>query len=121
LTLFASRESGVRPLDRYTQVHDHDPVDTPRWLVRAGWVGWRGELGWALIGLGTLGSCVLCASLSYAGMPAQDATPEMLVKTAKDGHDAEVAMAIGAGVGLATVIVGIWLVVVNRRLSRRVG
>jgi len=96
-------------------------VITPRWLVRVGWVGWRGEAGWALIGLGILGPCLLCAGLSFAGLPAQDATPEMLAQTAKDGHHAEVVMVIGAGAGLVAVIVGIWLVVVNRRLGRRVG
>jgi hypothetical protein len=93
-------------------------VDTLKWL-RTTWVGWRGGLGWALIGLGTLAPCVLCGSLSFVGVPAQDATPAMLAQTAKDGHDAEVVVLIGAGVGLATVIAGSWLVVHSRRLSRR--
>jgi hypothetical protein len=71
--------------------------------------------------MGTLGSCALGGALSFAGMPAQDATPQMLAQAAQDGYNAEVMMLIGAGVGLATVIAGIWLVVLNRRLSRRLG
>jgi hypothetical protein len=55
-------------------------LGVPKWLTRAYWIGWRGELGWALIGLETLAPCALCGILSYAGMPVQDATPDMLAQ-----------------------------------------
>jgi hypothetical protein len=54
-------------------------------------------------------------------MPGQDASPQMFADAAQDGHDAEVMVLIGVGLGLTTVIAGIWLVVLDRRLSRRIG
>jgi hypothetical protein len=86
--------------------------------VRASWSGWRAELGWALIGLGILAPCLLRGLFSFAGMPAQDATPAMLTQTDKASNNAEIIIAIGAAAGLATTALGIWLIVVSRRRLR---
>jgi hypothetical protein len=108
------------PLDCHLDAGDHDSV-TPRSLMRAGWTGWRRELGWVLIALSVVLSCVAGSFYAGATMPYQDPTPEMLAQQAKDVRAAGIQMLIGGTLGLACLVAGIWLIVWGRRLARRAG
>jgi membrane protease YdiL (CAAX protease family) len=90
----------------------------PSWLERAGWSGWRRELGWLLIGLGVLIALVGSVPLTGAALPFQDPTPQMLARQANDIHQAQVWSAVGVLVGLVAICAGEWLIVQARRLEQ---
>lgn len=107
----------ARPLDARGPGDHHDPV-APRWLVRAGWTGWRQELGWTLVGLSVLmlfGACFF----GTGPMPYQDEpTPEMLATQAREVHDGRILLMILGPAGVASLVGGILLIVRGRRLRR---
>jgi hypothetical protein len=88
--------------------------------VRAGWTGWRRELGWLLIGFGVLIACAGVVPLTGASMPFQDPTHDMLVKQASDVRQAEVLLVVGVLVGTVAFTTGVLLVVWARRPTRPV-
>jgi len=92
---------------------------TPGWLVRAGWTGWRRELGWLLIAVALVRPCLASVPWAGAEMPFQDPTPEMLAQQAKDVRAAEALMLAGWAVGLCVLTAGVWLIVWGRHLARR--
>ena len=105
-----------RELDRLGR--DNGTV-TPQWLVRAGWTGWRRELGWVLVALSLVAPCVTCGILSGVYLPYQDPTPEMLAQQARDVHQADVVTALVGAIALVCLATGIWLIVWGRRRSGR--
>ncbi|MFY1688704.1 hypothetical protein [Plantactinospora sp. WMMB782] len=87
----------------------------PRWLLRAGWTGWRSELGWLLTPLGVVLLLAVLGELVGSAMPIPGATQQMSADHYAGLVEAVVHAVYGVPVGVIVLVTGLWLVWGGRR------